>query len=230
MHGKLLPMVLLSVPCLVVLPAAQASAQMTPYQQHAMQVAAYQRQLQMAAQQQAWQMAAMQNAQRVAAMQHAANLLVQQQAAYFQQMTMQARQASPQLAAQQAAMQIGGKKIVSAGQVPINVLQITPQDRALALQMNQQLSSMIRLTEKENAIYGSVSSANMPGFATWEKAYAGWTTMTGYAPYSGQHVTGFFNLGRAYAGGGGVCDASSSGDGSGGDGGGCGGGGDGDGD
>jgi hypothetical protein len=219
MHGNLFPAMLLSLSCLVAMPAAKAMAQMTPYQMHAMQMAAYQHSMQMAAQQRAWQMAAYQNAQRVAAMQHAAQSLIhQEQAAYMRQMELQARQTSPQLATQHAALQIGGKKIINAGQVPISVLQITPQDRALAMQMNHQLTYMVKLAQKEATITGHyMSVADVPGYAAWSK-------MAGYSAFTGRQLgpTGFFNLGSAYAHGGGggcVCDASSCGDGSGGDGG-----------
>jgi hypothetical protein len=228
MRGNFFPVMLLSVSCLVALPAAKAMAQMTPYQQHAMQLAAYQRSMQMAVQQRAWQMAAYQNAQKVAAMQHAAQVLIiqQEQAAYMRQMTLQARQSNPQLAVQHAALQVGGKKIVSAGQVPINLLQITPQDRALAMQMNHQLTYMVQLAQKEASITGHyMSVTDVPGFAAWSK-------LTGGTAAGGVRIgpTGFFNLGRAHASGEGcgVCNASSCGDGSGGDGGsgsGCGGGG-----
>lgn len=220
MSRQLTSALLLSVGCLAGWSGDAALAQ-SPYAVHMMQMAAYQRQMQLAAQQRAWQMAAMQNAQRIAAMQHASQVMVaQQQAAYMKQMSLQARQANPQLAAHQAGLQVGGKGIMSASQVPISALQITPQDRALAMQMNHQLTYMVQLAQKETSITGHYTSiSQIPGFAAWER-------MTGVNAFTGQrNNTGFMALGSRYAHGGGVCNASSCGGGPGGGCGGCGGGG-----
>jgi hypothetical protein len=209
--------------------AAPAYAQVNPYYQHMMQQAAaqqamYHQQMQYAAQQRAWQIAAQQNALKATAYQHEAqNLTKQQQAQYIQQQaSLAARQASTQVAAHQNAKQIAGARYVSANQVPVSVLQITPQDRALAAQLDAQLTYMVKLAEKEASITGHyMSIANVPGFATWTKT-------TGYNPFTGQrNATGFFALGSHYAhgGGGSICDASSCNAGSAG---GCGGGGCGD--